>query len=197
MALKKKELDVHLRMKEVDLQIQEEQKRRELMAIKKQNVVQEGSFEGEAQGRAVQAFMDSLPASLTPEQKLAVWERLRDLEKSAMLYSKVSSIECHLPNTEVKKLAINVDAGAKAILKDQPMLLPSILFYSADGGVMNGCVGGRPSLPHATSTDDKVRQSTSSSAFELSCLPPDPGRPAAGNGVFVFACRLPCCRNQN
>jgi hypothetical protein len=138
MELKRKELDVSLRMKEVDLQIQEERKRTELMEIKKTNVVKEGAFEGEAQGRAVQAFMGALPADFSAEQKLGLWTRLRDLEGSAMLYSKVSRIEMNTPGTEVKRFDINVEAGAKPFLNSQPMLLPSILGYSGDNGeVMN------------------------------------------------------------
>jgi regulator of protease activity HflC (stomatin/prohibitin superfamily) len=137
MELKRKELDVSLRMKEVDLQIQEEKKRTELMEIKKQNVVKEGAFEGEAQGRAVQAFMAALPSDFTPEQKLGLWTRLRDLEGNAMLYSKVARIEMNTPGTEVKRFDINVEAGAKPFLNQQPMLLPSILGYSGDNGAMS------------------------------------------------------------
>jgi hypothetical protein len=34
--------------------------------------------------------MDALPAAFSAEQKLALWTKLRDLEGSAMLYSKVA-----------------------------------------------------------------------------------------------------------
>jgi len=139
MELKRKELDVSLRMKEVDLQIQEEKKRTELMEIKKANVVKEGAFEGEAQGRAVEAFMSAMPQTFTAEQKLALWHRLRGLEENAMLYSKVARIEMNTPGTEVKRFEVNVDAGAKPFLNQQPMLLPSILGYSGDGS--NGLMG--------------------------------------------------------
>jgi len=132
MELKEKELDVSLRMKEVDLQIQEEHKRTELMKIKKGNVVEEGRFEGEAQGRSVEAFLESLPKDLTIDQRVAIWQQLRDLEKAAMVYSKVSAIEMHMPGTELKKFDINVDAGAKKHLDGNPMLLPAILGYTGD-----------------------------------------------------------------
>jgi regulator of protease activity HflC (stomatin/prohibitin superfamily) len=152
MELKRKELDVSLRMKEVDLQIQEEKKRTELMEIKKQNVVKEGAFEGEAQGRAVQAFMASLPADFTPEQKLSLWARLRDLEGNAMLYSKVARIEMNTPGTEVKRFDINVEAGAKPFLNQQPMLLPSILGYSGDNTALgSGYSGDAPKAPASSS----------------------------------------------
>ena len=108
------------------------------MEIKKINTVKEGGFEGEAQGKAVAAFMEALPASFTPEQKLGLWTRLRDLEGSAMLYSKVARIEMNTPGTEVKRFDINVEAGAKPFLNSQPMLLPSILGYSGDNGEMMG-----------------------------------------------------------
>lgn len=152
MQLKRKELDVTLRMKEVDLQIQEERKRIDLMEVKKSNVVMEGSFEGEAQGRAVSAFMSALPEEFSSEQKLAVWEKLRELEKSAMVYSKVSSIEMYAPGTEVKRFDLNVEAGAKKFINEQPMLLPSILGYSGDGGVsmMNsGATSPSKAVPNA------------------------------------------------
>lgn len=136
--LKKKELDVHLRVKEVDLQITEEKKRTELMEIKKKNVVQEGRYEGEAQGFAVAAFMESLPEDLSSEQKLSIWQQLRELERSAMLYSKVSSIAVHPPGTDLRRLEINVEAGAaKKFVESSPMMLPSILSYSGEGGMMN------------------------------------------------------------
>lgn len=88
----------------------------------------------EAQGRAVQSFMSALPPDFTPDQKLKIWETLRDLERSAMVYSKVSSIEMFAPGTEVKRFDLHVEAGAKKVLQEQPMLLPSILGYSGDGG---------------------------------------------------------------
>ena len=135
-------LDVSLRMKEVDLQIAEESKRTELMEIKKQNVVKEGAFEGEAQGRAVAAFMDALPADFSAADKLAMWHKLRDMEGSAMLYSKVSHIEMNTPGTEVKRFNINVEGAAKPFMKEQPMLLPSILGYSGDGGNLMSDHGG-------------------------------------------------------
>ncbi len=82
------------------------------MEIKKQNMVTEGAFEGEAQGRSVQAFMNALPEQFSAEQKLGLWTRLRDLEGSAMLYSKVARIEMNTPGTEVKKFEVNVGTGA-------------------------------------------------------------------------------------
>lgn len=137
MQLKKKELDVHLRVKEVDLQIAEETKRQELMEIKKKNVVQEGEFEGLAQGRAVAAFMDALPQEFAPDQKLSVWSHLRELERAAMLYSKVNSIDVYPPGADLKRLEINVEAGkAEKFLNSNPLMLPSILSYSGEQGLM-------------------------------------------------------------
>lgn len=79
MALKKKELDVTLRKKEVELQIEEEKRRMELTDIKRQNAVKEGAYEGQAQGEAVKAFLDSLPSYLKPDDKVQIWNTLRGI----------------------------------------------------------------------------------------------------------------------
>lgn len=142
-SIKKKELDVALRMKEVSLQIQEEHKRTELMEIKKQNVVKEGSFEGEAQGRAIASFLEHLPNELALDKKVELWRDLRELDKSAMIYSKVSSIELYPPGVDVKKFDVRLDKEARPLMDKSPFLLPSILGYSGDNndnqnGHMNG-----------------------------------------------------------
>jgi len=134
MLLKKKELDVSLRVAEVDLQIQEEKKRTELMRIKKENVVSEAAFEGEAQGKAIAAFLAALPADVGSEQRVQLWNKLRDLEKSAMIYSKVDSVQICPEGTDLRKFEIHYDAGSAQYMEKNPMLLPSILGYSGDGG---------------------------------------------------------------
>jgi len=137
MALKKKELDVQLRKKEVELQIAEEKKRTELMDVKRQNAVKEGAYEGQAQGESVKAFFDSLPAYLKPEDRMQIWDTLRDMDRSAMLYSKVNEIQILPPGADLKKYTISVDEGGKRLLHDQPLLLPSILGYSSDQNTQN------------------------------------------------------------
>lgn len=132
MALKKKELDIQLRTKEVDLQVAEEQRRTELMEVRRQNAVKEGGYEGQAQGEAVRSFFESLPSTLSADTKLNIWMTLRDMDRSAMLYSKVKEVQILPPGADVKKFELRVDEGGKQYLADQPLLLPSILGYSAD-----------------------------------------------------------------
>jgi len=143
MALKKKELDVQLRMKEVDLQINEEKRRMELTDIKRQNAVKEGAYEGQAQGESVRAFFDALPTYLKPDDKMDIFNTLRDMDRSAMLYSKVKEVQILPPGADIKKFTIQVDGdSAKQVLKDQPLLLPSILGYSADQSTQSTIAGG-------------------------------------------------------
>lgn len=132
MALKKKELDIQLRTKEVELQVSEEKGRTALMEVKRLNAVKEGAYEGQAQGEAVKAFFDALPNTMNPEAKMNVWLTLRDMERSAMLYSKVHDIQILPPGADIKKFELKVDEGGKRYLADQPLLLPAILGYSAD-----------------------------------------------------------------
>jgi len=132
MALKKKELDVVLRQKEVELQIQEERRRMELTDIKRQNAVKEGSYEGQAQGESVKSFFESLPTSIPVTDKLQIWATLRDMERSAMLYSKVNDISIMPPGADIRKFSIQLDEGGKKAMREQPLLLPSILGYSSD-----------------------------------------------------------------
>jgi len=132
MALKKKELDISLRTKEVELQVAEEKRRTELMEVKRQNAVKEGLYEGQAQGESVRAFFEALPSTLSSETKMNVWMTLRDMERSAMLYSKVSDITIYPPGADIKKFEMRIDEGGKKMLAQQPLLLPSILGYSAD-----------------------------------------------------------------
>lgn len=153
MALKKKELDVQLRMKEVDLQINEEKRRMELTDIKRQNAVKEGAYEGQAQGESVRAFFDALPSYLKPDDKMDIWGTLRDMDRSAMLYSKVNDIQILPPGADIKKFTIQVDGDqGKQLLKDQPLLLPSILGYSADQNTTNAVAGAVNNSSTASST---------------------------------------------
>jgi len=131
-TLKKKELDVAVRIKEVELQIEEEKRRSALMEVRRQNAVKEGSFEGQAQGESVRAFMSALPDSMDDEAKIAIWTTLREMEKSAMLYSKVNEISVLPSDAELKKLQITIDSGVKPTLAENPLLLPSILGYSGE-----------------------------------------------------------------
>jgi len=142
MALKKKELDVTLRKKEVELQIEEEKRRMELTDIKRQNAVKEGAYEGQAQGEAVKAFLDSLPNYLKPDDKLTIWNTLRDMDKSAMLYSKVKDISIMPPGAEYKKFTLQMDEGGKQFANEQPLLLPSIMGYSTDQNTQNTVAAG-------------------------------------------------------
>jgi len=159
MALRKKELDVQLRMKEVDLQINEEKRRMELTDIKRQNAVKEGAYEGQAQGESVRAFFDALPTYLKPDDKMDIWSTLRDMDRSAMLYSKVNEIQILPPGADIKKFSIQVSGEpAKQLLKEQPLLLPSILGYSSDQNTLNTVAGAANSSSSSSSAASSARR---------------------------------------
>lgn len=147
MALKKKELDVTLRKKEVELQIEEERRRMELTDIKRQNAVKEGAYEGQAQGEAVKGFLDALPSYLKPDDKVQIWNTLRDMDRSAMLYSKVKDVSIMPPGSEYKKFTLQMDEAGKTFAQNQPLLLPSIMGYSTDQNTQNSVAGGTSFKP--------------------------------------------------
>ena len=101
MGMKDKELEIQLRLKELELQVSEEKKRTELLMVKRDNAVKEGEFEGKAQGMAVEAFLSSL-GSIPLENKMAIWMTMRDLDKSSMLYSRVTGINMYPPQADMK-----------------------------------------------------------------------------------------------
>lgn len=130
-ALKKKELEMELRTKEVELQIIEEEKRTDLLRVKRNNAVMESEFEGQSQGRSIDSFLRSLPNQVTLEQKLALWMELRNLDKSAMIYSKVQQISMLPPGCDLKQFNITVDKEVKTPI-DNPMIIPQIMGYDLE-----------------------------------------------------------------
>lgn len=129
--MKKKELEIGIRMKELDLQIEEETKRTKLLDIKRHNAVKEGEFEGKAQGSSVNEFLKTIE-NVKPEEKLEIWNKLRDLEKASMLYSKVGQFNIYPPNTDFKVFQLEntqqVNEVKDSIVRN--IALPDILMYN-------------------------------------------------------------------
>lgn len=132
LKIKEKETEVALRRREVELQTDEERARQELLEIKQANAVKEGSFEGRAQGESVRAFLDSLPADLPMPERVALWNQLRDLERTVMLYSKVDKVQVMPPGADVKQFNLIMDEPSRELAKSQPLMMPAILGYSHD-----------------------------------------------------------------
>lgn len=131
--MKKKELDVNLRLVELRLQIDEENKKTELLDIKRCNAVKEGEYEGRAQGSSVNEFLKSIE-NVDMETKIELWNRLRDLEKTAMLYTKVDKINMYPPNADAKFFQFDsVSVSDMDKTKDsivRTVALPDILNYN-------------------------------------------------------------------
>lgn len=132
LKIKEKETEVALRRREVELQTDEERARQELLEIKQANAVKEGSFEGRAQGESVRAFLDSLPADLPMPERVALWNQLRDLERTVMLYSKVDKVQVMPPGADVKQFNLIMDEPSRELARSQPLMMPAILGYSHD-----------------------------------------------------------------
>ena len=131
--MKKKELEINIRMKELDLQIEEETRRTKLLEIKRHNAVKEGEFEGKAQGSSINEFLKTIE-TLDINNKIEMWNKLRDLEKSSMLYSKVGQLNIYPPNADFRVFQLEntqqVNEMKDSIVRN--VTLPEILTYNHD-----------------------------------------------------------------
>lgn len=133
--MKKKELEINIRMKELDLQIKEENKRTELLDIKRNNAVKEGEFEGKAQGSSVNEFLKTIE-NVSHNDKIEMWNKLRELEKSTMLYSKVGQVNMYPPTADFRVFQFDnsntqqINENKNSIVKNIP--IPDILMYNQE-----------------------------------------------------------------
>ncbi len=104
-----KENDVHLqkvvlsnaiRIKEMEIQITEEQKRSELLEVKRGNDLVEYEFKGRCRGRNLHEFMSGIDTALDATEKLELWMRTKELEQATLLYDNVSQINMQPPNSQ-------------------------------------------------------------------------------------------------
>lgn len=100
----KKELEAALRMKEVDLQIEEEKKQKELIEIRRQNDVAEQAIKGKAGGHYVREFFFGIGADVKQDEKIKIWNVLRDLDRTKLVYDKVDKVNIlmHPKETDVR-----------------------------------------------------------------------------------------------
>lgn len=126
--IKNKELEINLRLKELELLIREENKRTELIDVKRNNAVVEAEYEGRAQGKAVTEFIGALPSDLSVEQCIKLWMTLRELDKSMMLFSKVGNVHMYPDGTDLR--VFQFGEGGKPT--NNTLVVPDILKYSGD-----------------------------------------------------------------
>lgn len=132
-AIKKKELEVSLRLKELELQIDEENMRLKLLDVQRINAVKEGEFEGKAQGASVNEFIKTIE-NIDVNEKINMWNKLRDLDKATLIYSKVNSINMYPPNSDLKIFQFDNDnennnVPCKKNSFDNTTIIPRILQY--------------------------------------------------------------------
>ena len=131
--MKKKELEIGIRLKELELQIQEETERTKLLDIKRHNAVKEGEFEGKSQGSSVNEFLKIID-TVDIENKVEMWNKLRELEKASMLYSKVNQINMYPPNADLRvfQLENNQQFNDTQDCIKKNIIMPDILVYNQE-----------------------------------------------------------------
>jgi len=111
MALKENEVELQkvvlgnaIRIKEMEIQIMEEEKRSSLLEVKRGNDLTEYEFKGRGKGHNLREFMNGIDENLSTDEKMAVWMRGMDLEQSEMLYQMVNEIRIQPANASMKIL---------------------------------------------------------------------------------------------
>ena len=111
MALKENEVELQkvvlgnaIRIKEMEIQIMEEEKRSSLLEVKRGNDLTEYEFKGRGKGHNLREFMNGIDENLSTDEKMAVWMRSMDLEQSEMLYQMVNEIRIQPANASMKIL---------------------------------------------------------------------------------------------
>jgi hypothetical protein len=108
--MQKKILENNIRIKEMEIMISEEEKRTELLSIKRGNDLLEAEFEGKAKGNQFNEFLKGIDKSLSPDQKIQVWGRKCDLDIAKVLYEKCQKISMYPPQADLKMFNFGADA---------------------------------------------------------------------------------------
>lgn len=102
LALQKKLMENEIRVREMNIEILEEDQRTSLLDVKRHNDLVVAEYSGKSEGGELREFMHSLDPDLNTNQKLEVWLRMMDLEQARMLYKKVDSISMYPPTSDLK-----------------------------------------------------------------------------------------------
>ena len=113
----------------VQLAVVSELKRKDLVEAQRHNSVLHCRFEGQGAGEYIAAFLEALPASMTSQAKQAALDAHLELVRQAMLYSK-ARITLTSNGATTTNLNLQSDASGDALLKSQPLFLPSLLGHS-------------------------------------------------------------------
>lgn len=108
--MQKKVLENNIRIKEMEIMISEEEKRTELLSIKRGNDLLEAEFEGKAKGNQFNEFLKGIDKTLTPDQKIQIWGRKCDLDIAKVLYKKCQKIAMYPPQADLKMFNFGDDA---------------------------------------------------------------------------------------
>jgi hypothetical protein len=94
----------------MEIEIQEELKRRELLEVKRENDLVEAEFEGRAKGHELREFLLGVDPKLSADQKIALWKKQCDLTQAGVLYSRVRGVTLYPADADLK--VFQLDAGA-------------------------------------------------------------------------------------
>jgi hypothetical protein len=130
----RKEAEIAMRLKELDLQVAEEKKKGDLLALKALNIAKEGEAEGGSEGASIAAFLRAFPEGISMDQRLEAWNRLRNLDRDVMIYSKVDRLQIVPPDTDLKIMSFvsdrDRDEAETTARRIAP--IPRILQHNAD-----------------------------------------------------------------
>jgi len=78
----------------MEIEIVEEQKRTELLEVKRGNDLVEAEFAGKAKGHEFEEFVKGIDPKLSAQQKISIWKKQMELEQAAQVYSKMGTCVC-------------------------------------------------------------------------------------------------------
>ena len=96
-ALQQKLLENKIRVAEMDIEIQEEMKRTDLLEVRRGNDLTEAEFEGRARGHALREFLSGIDPKLSSKEKIEVYTKQVNLDKAKSLYTKANKMTVY-PN---------------------------------------------------------------------------------------------------
>ena len=86
----------------MEIEIQEESKRSELLELKRGNDLVEAEFEGKAKGHEFKEFLQGVDPNMTKTQKIGIYNKQCDMKRTATLYSKANNMVVYPSEVEVE-----------------------------------------------------------------------------------------------
>ena len=84
----------------MEIEIQEEQKRKELLEQRRGNDLVEAEFAGKGQGHEFNEFVKGIDERFTKEQKQFIWKRQNDLDQAKVVYSRLVGVNMYPPKAD-------------------------------------------------------------------------------------------------